>query len=332
MKRKIISAIAVIMALSCFTGCGQDKEKLQELNTRLTKMETEMNSIYGKVEDLYSSKALSEKIYNDFMDTDKALEEVMEKAESKNPDIDTLESDVNSLEEKVTTVVDSVEKAVEKNQNTLDREIVELKMICDELGEIMERALSQGNITQERMDEFTQLKNQVDLLDSLEQTYNDDIKNQIKDIRSKLGAMASQVKADNSLIDRIVDADEQFVYNKDENQEGTTEAAVGNAGAENTPETTAAAEKKPLSEDADTLITNYLALQDFAVEAVKEEKLEESVLKDIMACGVQLTYLKEGMEKDGVTENNTERTKSIKKSLYDLAVKAEYPQAELFAE
>lgn len=121
------------------------------------------------------------------------------------------------------------------------------------------------------------------------------------------------------MIDRLVD-NSAFNYNNEENSQETTGAVAE-----------ATSEKKPLSQDVEALINNYLAFQEFAVNAHTNGIIDDAKINEVLSCGVQLTYLKEAVEQDGVTENNTMRANNIKADIYELAKAMSYDKADLFA-
>lgn len=316
--KKILSIGFLCTFLVCaLTGCGVDKEKLASINSRLTQLDTKASSMYGKIEDMHSTGKISEDVYMNFMEFDMGIDDAMAMAEEKKPDMDELESKTTALESKLKSFEDAFESLSNSNAENLDRELLELKQACVELGELMERALENGKITQTRMDEFTATKKRIEkYLSMVDLEYSDKVGEDISDIRSTLSVMASEVNADNNLIDRLIDSS-AFNYNKEDNSEQTT--TVENS-----------VEKQPLSQDIEELINNYLAFQEFAVNAHTNGTIDDSKINEVLSCGVQLTYLKEAVEQDGVTENNKLRADTIKSDIYKLANELSYDKAESF--
>lgn len=320
MKRFLGLFTAGILLVGCLTACGVDKEALADINARLTQLDTKASSMYGKIEDMYSTGKITEDIYMEFMNFDKGIDEAIVLSEEKRPDMDALQLKTSDLESKLKSFETALEMLSESNAENLDRELLELKQAAVELGEIMAKAVEAGKITQARMDEFTANQNKIEkYLSMVDLEYSDKVAEDIADIRSTLSVMASEVNADNNLIDRLVD-NSAFNYNNEENSQETTGAVAE-----------ATSEKKPLSQDVEALINNYLAFQEFAVNAHTNGVIDDAKINEVLSCGVQLTYLKEAVEQDGVTENNTMRANNIKADIYELAKAMSYDKADLFA-
>lgn len=315
MKKFISLCLSGLLVVACLTACGVDKEALSDVTTRLTNLDTKVSSMYGKIEDMHSTGKMSEDLYMQFMEFDQEIDDTLSQAEGLSPDLDKLSLTTTDLENRMESFEYALEMLGSVNSETLDRELLELKQACTELGEIMEIALSEGKIAQDRMDEFYSTQKRVEkYLTMADLEYSTEVGDDIEEIRSILSVMASEVNADNSLIDRLVDSSD-FNYNGEEAEQ--TEAKESG-------------EKQPLSEEVQGLITNYLGFQEFIVAGSSDGAVDEETVSAVLNCGVQLTYLKEAVEKDGVTENNTVRADNIKSELYDLAVKVNYQQADLF--
>ena len=78
------------------------------------------------------------------------------------------------------------------------------------------------------------------------------------------------------------------------------------------------------------VIDDYMELQDFVTQKQSSGEITDIQYIDVLGVGVELAYLKEAIEKDGVTENNTYTLQDIKAELYEKAQSVGYDKAEVF--
>ncbi len=331
MRKKRIAA--VLLAAIMLAGCGvsaEDKEKIEGLQQRVTSVDTEITSMYGRVEDMHSTAQIDDDTYNIFIELDDRAEKLKDEGDTTK-DADAFEQSVQMLENDLEKFKKTLEEKESQNDVALSMELVEVSLACEEQEKLMQRAFENGKITQEQMDEFSGLKAKIDMYSNDENlVYDEKFKTSFNEIRQKLTTLASAAGADNALIDRLMgqNADNGDSTDNTENAENT-EATTASADREKE-----AAEEstvvQPLPDNVSELIDNYLALQDFALEKQSAGEITDAKLGSLLKIGVELTYLKEAVEKDGVTENNSYTMSDIKSQLYDKAVEFGYENAEVF--
>ena len=340
MKKKIT---AVLLAVLMLSGCGKSEEdikKIDDLKTRVTSVDTELASMYGKLEDMHETGLIDDEFYNEFMAIDTDADECMSYADKSGASADKLEEMVTKLEGDFAACKKRLDEINGENDEKLMQELIVLQFAVKEQGGLMKRALESGKITQEDYDEFIVLQKQVDKYNAeTDLKYNDEFKAKIAEMRSRLTALASKAGADNSLIDRLVGTDDtEGAEETPRGKEGTdikqsekseiepeTEAATATEG--NSVQSTKQAE---IPQNIQKLIDDYMALQEFASAKQAAGEIDDLAYIDVLGVGVELSYLKEAVEKDGVTENNTYTMQDIKASLYEKAQKLGYEKAEVF--
>ena len=345
-KRLTAILLAGMLLVGCGGQSGEDIEKIDALKTRVTSVDTELATLYGKLEDMHEKGLVDDDFYNEFMSIDTAADDCMEYAEKSNVSAKKLEEMVQKLESDFSSCKTRLEEINEDNDKKLMQNLIVLQFAVKEQEGLMKRALDAGKITQEDYDEFTELQKKVKKYNNeTDLEYNDDLKAEITEIRSRLTALASKAGADNALIDRLVGNDTETPAHTDaETEEVTGEdnggdirtAEKGEIEPETEVSTTEGADSSPEKENGElpqnivNLIDEYIALQDFASQKQTAGEIEDTAYVELLGVGVELTYLKEAVEKDGVTENNTYTLNDIKTELYEEAVKLGYDKAEVF--
>ncbi len=338
-KRFLAGALALMLLVGC--GGKADEEKAAELQSRLTAIDTEISSMYGRVDDMYQTGRMDDDTYSLFTEIDERADELMgEGVNAKNAS--KMEEKITALEGDFAKCRTAIDALTEQANDSLASDLVVVSFAVEEQEKLMNRALESGKITQEKMNEFLELKERVNVFNRTEDLqYDDKFRKDFGEIRQKLTTLASEAGADNALIDRLMGSSaaspEQTgtTASVDENTEKTA-----NNGEETAPEAKTVEEETEvitlpqaaheLPEDAEELNQNYLAFQDYMLEKQKAGEIGDSQLMDIIKLGIELSYLKEAIQKDGVTENNTYTSQDIRQRLYDKAVEYGYDKAEVF--
>ncbi|MBQ8941711.1 MAG: hypothetical protein IJ062_07720 [Firmicutes bacterium] len=328
MKKRIT---AVLLAAILLAGCGsgkENKEQIEALESRITAVDTELASMFGKIEDMHARGVIDDDFYKKFTDLDNKADECMEYA-GNSPKTDELEKKVSELEALFAEFKEQLAVNYDENDAALMSELINLQLAAKEQAGLMQRALESGRITQEEYDEFVALRAQVDDYNNqADLEYNDEFRENFEEIRSRLTALASKAGADNALIDRLVgseDADREGTE-PDEEKSDIKEAESGEIETEQPKETP----KQPMPDNVAKVIDDYMELQEFVTQKQSSGEINDAQYIDVLGVGVELAYLKEAIEKDGVTENNTYTLQEIKGELYEKAQAVGYEKAEVF--
>lgn len=332
MKKRILAGVLVLAMLA---GCGgkADKEKVEAIQARITAVDTEISAMYGKVDDMYQTGRMDDDLYERFTELDERADELIgEAVTAKNAS--EMEERIKALEDDFASCKQAIDEINAKDDDSLASDLVVVSFAVEEQEKLMKRALESGKITQEKMDEFLELKERVDKFNSTETLqYDNKFKKDFGEIRQRLTTLASEAGADNALIDRLMGSETQPAA--DENTESTAETGKETAPEAKTvePETEVITQPQAayaLPADAEELNRNYLDFQNFMLEKQKAGEVSDSDLMGLIKLGIELSYLKEAIEKDGVTENNTYTSQDIRQRLYDKAVEFGYDKAEVF--
>ena len=328
MKKRIT---AVLLAAILLAGCGsgkENKEQIEALESRITAVDTELASMFGKIEDMHARGVIDDDFYKEFTDLDNKADECMEYA-GNSPKTDELEKKVSELEALFAEFKEQLAVNYDENDAALMSELINLQLAAKEQAGLMQRALESGRITQEEYDEYVALRAQVDDYNNqADLEYNDEFRENFEEIRSRLTALASKAGADNALIDRLVgseDADREGTE-PDEEKSDIKEAESGEIETEQPKETP----KQPMPDNVAKVIDDYMELQEFVTQKQSSGEINDAQYIDVLGVGVELAYLKEAIEKDGVTENNTYTLQEIKGELYEKAQAVGYEKAEVF--
>ncbi|MBQ6554367.1 MAG: hypothetical protein IJL89_03950 [Firmicutes bacterium] len=337
MKKRILAgALALIMLAGC--GGKADEETVAAIQSRITAVDTEIGAMYGKVDDMYQTGRMDDELYNRFTELDERADELLgEAVTAKNAS--KMEERVKSLEDELAGCKQAIDELNEKDDDSLATDLVVVSFAVEEQEKLMKRALENGKITQEKMDEFLALKERVEKFNRTEDLkYDNKFKRDFGEIRQQLTTLASEAGADNALIDRLMGSETQ----QGETAENTekTENTASQGGSETAPEAkteepateiiTQSQAAHALPEEAEQLNQDYIDFQNAMLERQKAGEVSDSQLMEIIKLGIELTYLKEAIEKDGVTENNTYTSQDIRQRLYDKAVELGYEKAEVF--
>ncbi|MBR6401023.1 MAG: hypothetical protein IKS17_07375 [Firmicutes bacterium] len=334
MKKRIF---ALLLAAALLSGCGsskQDTEKTEQLKTRITAVDTELASMYGKLSDMHEKGIIDDDFFNKFTALDARTDECMEYAEKSGAKADELEQMVKELETSLAECKAEFEDITGENDDALLQELISVQLAVKEQAGVMERALTAGRITQDEYDEFVGLLDEVNRYNAkADLKYDDEFRTKFGEIRSRLTALASKAGADNALIDRLTGTQPAERTGAEPAEETTagdgTDIGKAEQGEIET-ETRAAAPKHELSDDVKKLIDDYMELQDYVSEKQNAGAITDAEYIDVLGVGVELAYLKEAVEKDGVTENNTYTLNDIKASLYKKSQALGYEKAEVF--
>ncbi|MBQ9519299.1 MAG: hypothetical protein IJR59_05335 [Firmicutes bacterium] len=340
-KRMTAALLAVFMLAGCGSKSEEDIQRIDDLKSRVTSVDTELATMYGKLEDMHETGLIDDDFYNEFMTLDSDADECMSYAEKSGVSADKLEEMVKKLESDFADCKKRLNEINGENDEKLMQELIVLQFAVKEQGGLMKRALDAGKITQDDYDEFIELQKKVDKYNAeTDLKYDDDFRAEIAEMRSRLTALASKAGADNALIDRLVGSEtaengsEEVPPSSDGVDIRTAEKSEIEPETEvSTPEEgkdTANAQKPEIPENITKLINDYMALQEFASQKQASGEIDDLAYIDLLGKGVELSYLKEAVEKDGVTENNTYTMQDIKASLYEKAQKLGYDKAEVF--
>ena len=328
MKKRLT---AVLLAAILLAGCGgnaKDKEQLEALESRITSVDTELASMFGKIEDMHARGVIDDEFYGKFSNIDVMADECMDLAQSSS-DVKDLEKKVTDLETLFSEFKAQLDNINSENDAALMQELITVQLAAKEQAGLMQRALESGKITQEEYDEFAALREQVDKYNAqADMEYNDEFKENFGEIRSRLTALASKAGADNALIDRLVGSEDAGGTDTEpEAAESDIKEAEGGEIDTKQPEEEP---KQPMPDNVAKVIDDYMELQDFVTQKQSSGEITDIQYIDVLGVGVELAYLKEAIEKDGVTENNTYTLQDIKAELYEKAQSVGYDKAEVF--
>ncbi len=328
MKKRLT---AVLLAAILLAGCGgnaKDKEQLEALESRITSVDTELASMFGKIEDMHARGVIDDEFYGKFSNIDVMADECMDYAQGS-PNVNDLEKKVTDLETLFSEFKAQLDNINSENDAALMQELITVQLAAKEQAGLMQRALESGKITQEEYDEFSALREQVDKYNAqADMEYNDEFKENFGEIRSRLTALASKAGADNALIDRLVGSEDAGGTDTEpETAESDIKEAEGGEIDTKQPEEEP---KQPVPDNVAKVIDDYMELQDFVTQKQSSGEITDIQYIDVLGVGVELAYLKEAIEKDGVTENNTYTLQDIKAELYEKAQSVGYDKAEVF--
>ena len=189
MKKRIT---AVLLAAILLAGCGsgkENKEQIEALESRITAVDTELASMFGKIEDMHARGVIDDDFYKKFTDLDNKADECMEYA-GNSPKTDELEKKVSELEALFAEFKEQLAVNYDENDAALMSELINLQLAAKEQAGLMQRALESGRITQEEYDEFVALRAQVDDYNNqADLEYNDEFRENFEEIRSRLTAL-----------------------------------------------------------------------------------------------------------------------------------------------
>lgn len=184
-----------------------------------------------------------------------------------------------------------------------------IKKSAQDLSGFVEEALKNNLIDETRVEEYKNMcKRLEEIIDNPESTQ--ETKDELDLIKNNMAVIASQVSAENEVIDEILSEKGNNVE-VEQKEDGNPEV-------------------KPLNNDMNSLIENFTLLQNEASRAVEKGDIAQDEYVTLIQEGTNLATLKDEMEKLGESDELNKRVQNCKERIYNVAVKMGSSLAENF--
>lgn len=184
-----------------------------------------------------------------------------------------------------------------------------IKKSAQDLSGFVEEALKNNLIDETRVEEYKNIcKRLEEIIDNPESTQ--ETKDELDLIKNNMAVIASQVSAENEVIDEILSEKGNNVE-VEQKEDGNPEV-------------------KPLNNDMNSLIENFTLLQNEASRAVEKGDIAQDEYVTLIQEGTNLATLKDEMEKLGESDELNKRVQNCKERIYNIAVKMGSSLAENF--
>ncbi len=184
-----------------------------------------------------------------------------------------------------------------------------IKKSAQDLSGFVEEALKNNLIDETRVEEYKNMcKRLEEIIDNPESTQ--ETKDELDLIKNNMAVIASQVSAENEVIDEILSEKGNNVE-VEQKEDGNPEV-------------------KPLNNDMNSLIENFTLLQNEASRAVEKGDIAQDEYVTLIQEGTNLATLKDEMEKLGESDELNKRVQNCKERIYNIAVKMGSSLAENF--
>lgn len=215
----------------------------------------------------------------------------------------------------------------------------ELKADCEELTTYIDAGLEQGYLADEDKDLFNSYVTRLDEIINGEGEPAS--AEELESLRSDLAVLASKCAAPNDIVDLFVGGDKiEEETEAADNADETAASGEEKAAAQDEPEKSADEAKQEsnenntpapkLSNDFNTLISDYLDLQNEASQKVDKGEVEMDDYTKLLEAGTNLASLKEEAEANGETDDINKRADELKATIYDIAEKMNSDLADKF--
>jgi hypothetical protein len=319
--RIIVIAIIVIavVGVAAVAGIIASKNKNSEnLLAELTELQKRAVTLVNSAEKPYEQGSIDEDEHNEILNLKDLADEAIDAVNSGDFDKDDINDKISVIKsgletyENLLATLSGVDKDTEEYcEYVLDA--------ADKLMVYMQKALDDGTITQERMDEFTALYDEIkEIKESPEKSDN----LRLKEILQKLAVMGSQVGAPAELMDILTEYDGDDTTVTTEAQSENTTVAVEAEVEETT--------KAELSNNVSALIDSVTDFQNECSRKHDMGEITEEQYVDILQLEIEAAQIKEEMEKGGNTEDLDQKADELKTKLYDKAVEVGSQYADNF--
>ena len=184
-----------------------------------------------------------------------------------------------------------------------------IKKSAQDLSGFVEEALKNNLIDETRVEEYKNMcKRLEEIIANPESTQ--ETKDELDLIKNNMAVIASQVSAENEVIDEILSEKGNNVE-VEQKEDGNPEV-------------------KPLNNDMNSLIENFTLLQNEASRAVEKGDIAQDEYVTLIQEGTNLATLKDEMEKLGESDELNKRVQNCKERIYNIAVKMGSSLAENF--
>lgn len=204
---KISLPIVLLLFVFCLSGCNNDKKKKhEELGTQLATLEESMTSLQTTAAQYHTEGTIDDELYNNINVLATNLKETKAlysgskgygNDEKIAKDISDITTKLGEYQKKLTDLMGG---SIDNTSTAAD----ELIKKADSLRPFVNDALTKGTITQDTVDEFTQLyQNLLTIKESGDSSVATQA--QLREIQDKLAVISSQVGADRVVIDALND-------------------------------------------------------------------------------------------------------------------------------
>lgn len=313
--KRLSRLLCIILCLFLLAGCGEKRKAHQAIADRLNEMSDEITNLMMASDEYYEQGAISDDLHDRITDLQTDLTEIT--------DMFNVTDDYDKDEifsENMMTLNDNIIKCRDELESAMG-EIADTAVYAKNLLEsakAMESAVNsaaqKGTIDSKKVEEY---KGYCSELEGMTDKSSDNIaiKSRLLTIRQELAVLASQVSADNSVIDKLSgDRDKDAELEKDNNA-----AANSNSKSENKENT-----------DVTAIIEAYTMLQNEASRKVELGDLTSDEYTELLNLGVQVAEIKEAKENKESDSAIKAKINEVKPGLYKIASKIGSSTAEQF--